>query len=109
MRPRRTHGLPRTASCYGDVLRLRRVPITSAAPTHALFGGGGVRLLPSTGKAPEFDRPWSVLDAGVQDAAEPDAGLAATGVAMLGEPPMVARTPAHELWIAVFRDPTATR
>jgi methylmalonyl-CoA/ethylmalonyl-CoA epimerase len=87
---------------YQDKLGLK---LLFKAPTGlAFFDCGGVRLMLGAAEKPEFDHPSSVLYFAVPDIQGAHARLKEGGVRFEDEPHMIARMPAHDLWMTFFRD-----
>jgi methylmalonyl-CoA/ethylmalonyl-CoA epimerase len=75
-----------------------------AQPGLAFFDCGGVRLMLDRAEKPEFDHPSSVLYFAVPDIQSAYGRLKENGVHFEDEPHMIAKMPAHDLWMAFFRD-----
>lgn len=93
----------RATAFYRDVVGL---PFLFAAPPGlAFFDGGGVRIMLSR---PEGDGasgpPGSILYYRVGDVAAAHERLTGGGAACVGEPHVVHRTDAMELWMGFYRD-----
>ena len=97
-----TKDVDRAASFYQDVLGLKL--LFKAPPGLAFFDCGGVRLMLSGAEKPEFDHPSSVLYFAVPDIQAAYGKLKESGVRCEDEPHMIARMPAHDLWMTFFRD-----
>jgi methylmalonyl-CoA/ethylmalonyl-CoA epimerase len=92
----------RAAAFYQDKLGLT---LLFKAPTGlAFFDCGGVRLMLDRAEKPEFDHRSSVLYFAVPDIHAAHARLKETGVQFEDEPHLVAKMPAHDLWMTFFRD-----
>ncbi len=94
--------LDRAVAFYRDALGMR--PLFQV-PKLAFFDCGGVRLMLSPPETPEFDHAASVIYYKVDDIRAAHAALRGRGVNFDGEPHVVARLPAHDLWMAFCRDP----
>lgn len=68
------------------------------------FDCGGVRLMLSPPESKEFDHPASVLYYTVADIQAAHQSLVSRGVAFIGEPHVIHRTPQYDLWMAFFKD-----
>jgi methylmalonyl-CoA/ethylmalonyl-CoA epimerase len=97
----RVHDLERAVQFYQESLGL---PHLFSAPNLAFFDAGGVRLMLGRAEKPEFDHPSSTLYFDVADIASAHAALVSRGVRFEGEPHVVARLGAQDLWMAFFRD-----
>ena len=62
------------------------------------------RLMLSPAEKPEFNHPASILYYQVDDILEAFETLRSRGVVFEGEPHIVAKMPAYDLWMAFFRD-----
>jgi len=94
--------LDRAVAFYRDALGMR--PLFQV-PKLAFFDCGGIRLMLSLPETPEFDHAASVIYYKVDDIRTAHAALRGRGVSFDGEPHVVARLPAHDLWMAFCRDP----
>lgn len=74
-------------------------------PDMVFFDCGGVRLYLQKANEPDAVAKASILYLLCEDIAVATAELKRRGVAFLGEPHMVSRQPAHDLWMAFFKDP----
>jgi methylmalonyl-CoA/ethylmalonyl-CoA epimerase len=92
----------RAAAFYQDKLGLKL--LFKAPPGLAFFDCGGVRLMLDRAEKPEFDHPSSVLYFAVPDIQASYGKLKDSGVQFEGEPHLIARMPAHDLWMTFFRD-----
>ena len=92
----------RAAAFYQDVLGLKL--LFKAPPGLAFFDCGGVRLMLDRAEKPEFDHPSSVLYFAVPDIHTAFGKLKESGVHFEDEPHMIAKMPAHDLWMTFFRD-----
>jgi methylmalonyl-CoA/ethylmalonyl-CoA epimerase len=96
-----THDVERATAFYRDVLGLR---FLFAAGQLAFFDCGGVRLMLDKAENPEFDHPSSILYFSVPDIQAAHRRLVDAGVAIVGEPNIIAKMPDHDLWMSFFRD-----
>src|SRR5271169_6290512 len=92
----------RAAAFYHDKLGLKL--LFKAPPGLAFFDCGGVRLMLSLAEKPEFDHPSSVLYFAVPDIQAAFGKMKESGVRFEDEPHLIARMPAHDLWMTFFRD-----
>jgi catechol 2,3-dioxygenase-like lactoylglutathione lyase family enzyme len=92
----------RAAAFYEDVLGLKL--LFKAPPGLAFFDCGGVRLMLDRAEKPEFDHPSSVLYFAVPDIQSAYVKLKDSGVRFEDEPHLIAKMPAHDLWMTFFRD-----
>lgn len=92
----------RAAAFYQDVLGLKL--LFKAPPGLAFFDCGGVRLMLDRAEKPEFDHLSSVLYFSVSDIQSACANLKEKGVHFEDEPHVIAKMPAHDLWMTFFRD-----
>jgi methylmalonyl-CoA/ethylmalonyl-CoA epimerase len=92
----------RAAAFYQGKLGLKL--LFKAPPGLAFFDCGGVRLMLSGAEKPEFDHPSSVLYFAVPDIQAAYGKMKEDGVQFEDEPHLIAKMPAHDLWIASFRD-----
>jgi methylmalonyl-CoA/ethylmalonyl-CoA epimerase len=92
----------RAAAFYQDVLGLKL--LFRAPGGLAFFDCGGVRLMLDRAEKPEFDHPSSILYFVVPDIRTAYGKLKEGGVRFEDEPHMIARMPAHDLWMTFFRD-----
>ena len=92
----------RATAFYLDKLGLKL--LFKAPPGLAFFDCGGVRLMLSRAEKPEFDHPSSVLYFSVPDIHAAYGKLKQSEVRFEDEPHMIARMPAHDLWMTFFRD-----
>ena len=97
-----TKDVERAAAFYQDKLGLKL--LFKAPPGLAFFDCGGVRLMLSRPEKPEFDHPNSVLYFAVPDIQAAYGKLKESGVRFEDEPHLIARMPAHDLWMTFFRD-----
>ena len=92
----------RAAAFYQDKLGLKL--LFKAPPGLAFFDCGGVRLMLARAEKPEFDHPSSVLYFAVPDIQAAYGKLKERGVHFEDEPHLIAKMPAHDLWMTFFRD-----
>lgn len=92
----------RAAAFYQDVLGLKL--LFKAPPGLAFFDCGGVRLMLDHAEKPEFNHPSSILYFSVPDIQSAYGKLKESGVRFEDEPHVIARMPAHDLWMTFFRD-----
>ena len=92
----------RAAGFYQEKLGLKL--LFKAPPGLAFFDCGGVRLMLDRAEKPEFDHPSSVLYFAVPDIQAAFGEMKGRGVRFEDEPHMIARLPAHDLWMTFFRD-----
>jgi methylmalonyl-CoA/ethylmalonyl-CoA epimerase len=92
----------RAGAFYQDVLGLKL--LFKAPPGLAFFDCGGVRLMLDRAEKPEFDHPSSILYFVVPDIQTAHSKLKQNGVRFEDEPHLVAKLPAHDLWMTFFRD-----
>jgi methylmalonyl-CoA/ethylmalonyl-CoA epimerase len=92
----------RAAAFYEDKLGLKL--LFKAPPGLAFFDCGGVRLMLNRAEKPELDHPSSILYFMVPDIQGACGRLKESGVQMEGEPHLIARMPAHDLWMGHFYD-----
>jgi methylmalonyl-CoA/ethylmalonyl-CoA epimerase len=97
-----TKDVERAAAFYQDKLGLKL--LFKAPPGLAFFECGGVRLMLSHAEKPEFDHPSSVLYFAVPDIQAVYGKLKESGVHFEDEPHLIAKMPAHDLWMTFFRD-----
>jgi catechol 2,3-dioxygenase-like lactoylglutathione lyase family enzyme len=95
------HDVERATAFYRDVLAL---PHLFRAGHLSFFDCGGVRLMLSPPEKPEFDHPASILYFQVGDIHSTFQRLKSANVKFEGEPHLVTRVPAHELWMTFFHD-----
>jgi methylmalonyl-CoA/ethylmalonyl-CoA epimerase len=95
------HDVDRATAFYRDVLAL---PHLFRAGQLSFFNCGGVRLMLGPPNKPEFDHPSSILYFQVGDIHAAFQRIKSAGVKFEDEPHLVARMPAHELWITFFHD-----
>jgi predicted enzyme related to lactoylglutathione lyase len=93
------HDVERATAFYRDVLGLR---FLFAEGQLAFFDCGGVRLMLDKPENPEFDHPSSILYFSVPDIQAAHRRLVEAGVAIVGEPNVVAKMPDHDLWMSFF-------
>ena len=75
-----------------------------APPSLSFFDCGGVRLMLQVPEKPEFDHPNSILYLSVPDIQATQSKLKQYEVGFEDEPHVIAKMPAHDLWITSFRD-----
>jgi len=92
----------RAAAFYKDVLGLKL--LFRAPGGLAFFDCGGVRLMLDRAEKPEFDHPSSILYFAVPDIQVAYGKLKESGVRFEDGPHLIARMPAHDLWMTFFRD-----
>jgi methylmalonyl-CoA/ethylmalonyl-CoA epimerase len=92
----------RAAAFYQEKLGLTL--LFKVPPGLAFFDCGGVRLMLGRAEKPEFDHPSSVLYFAVPDIQGAYGKLRDSGVRFEDEPHLIARMPAHDLWMTFFRD-----
>jgi methylmalonyl-CoA/ethylmalonyl-CoA epimerase len=95
------YDVERATAFYRDVLGLK---FLFAAGQLAFFDCGGVRLMLDKAENPEFVHPSSILYFSVPDIQAAHRRLADAGVAIVGEPQIIAKMPDHDLWMSFFRD-----
>src|SRR2546430_13849335 len=91
----------RAAEFYRDILGL---PFLFSAGGLTFFDCDGVRLMLTRPEKPEFDHPSSILYFAVPDIHAAHGKMKENGARFEDEPHLVARMPAHELWMTFFRD-----
>jgi len=96
------HDLSRAVVFYRDILGMR---FLFEVPKMAFFDCGGLRLMLGLPETPEFDHPASVIYYRVEDIDAAYRTLRERRVSFEGEPHLIAKLPAHDLWMAFFRDP----
>jgi len=95
------HDLARAVAFYRDTLGMKHL---FSAGTMAFFDCGGIRLMLAIPEKPEFDHPSSILYFKVDDIETAAETLSACGVSFEAKPHLVAKLPAHDLWLGFFRD-----
>jgi methylmalonyl-CoA/ethylmalonyl-CoA epimerase len=75
-----------------------------APPGLAFFDCGGVRLMLARAEKPELEHPSSVLYFAVPNIQAAYDKLKAGGVRFEDEPHLIAKMPAHDLWMTFFHD-----
>jgi len=95
------YDVERATAFYRDVLGLK---FLFAAGQLAFFDCGGVRLMLDKAEKPEFVHASSILYFSVADIQAAHRRLVEAGVAIVGEPQMIAKMPDHDLWMSFFRD-----
>ena len=93
--------LPAAIAFYRDILSL---PLMFETNGMAFFALGDVRLMMTAPEDPEFDHPASVLYLKVANIDATHAELVARGVLFDGEPHLIGKMGATEIWMAFFRD-----
>jgi methylmalonyl-CoA/ethylmalonyl-CoA epimerase len=96
------HDLDRAVTFYRDILGMQF--LFQAPPGMAFFNCGGIRLMLGVADRPEFDHPASTIYYKVADIQAMYETLESRGVHFVAKPHLVARLPAHDLWLAEFRD-----
>jgi methylmalonyl-CoA/ethylmalonyl-CoA epimerase len=92
----------RAAAFYENRLGLKL--LFKAPPGLAFFDCGGVRLMLQCAEKPEFDHPSSILYFAVPDIQGAYNKMKESGVGFEDEPHLIARMPAHDLWMTFFHD-----
>jgi methylmalonyl-CoA/ethylmalonyl-CoA epimerase len=92
----------RAAAFYQDALGLKL--LFKAPPGLAFFDCARVRLMLDRPEKPEFDHPSSILYFVVPDIQGAYTKLKASGIRFDDEPHLIAKLPAHDLWMTFFRD-----
>jgi len=92
----------RAATFYEDKLGLKL--LFKAPPGLAFFDCGGVRLMLGRAEKAELEHPSSVLYFAVSNIQSAYHKLKEGGVRFEDEPHLIARMPAHDLWMTFFRD-----
>lgn len=95
------HDTARATAFYRDKLGL---PLLFTTDSLAFFDCGGVRLMLSPPEKPEFDHPGSILYFNVSDITAAYSQMLAAGVHFEDKPHLIAKMPAHDLWMTFFRD-----
>ncbi|HEY6168007.1 MAG TPA: VOC family protein [Verrucomicrobiae bacterium] len=95
------HDLARAVAFYRGTLGL---PHLFSAENMAFFDCGGVRLMLALAEKPELDHPASIVYYRVEDIGAVHKMLVTRGVKFDLVPFRVAQMPAHDLWMAFFRD-----
>ena len=80
------------------------IPFLFQVPNMGFFDCGGVRLMLTAPEKPG-EQFSSILYFKVPDIHAAFGALTSRGAAFEAEPHLVARLPAHDLWMAFFRDP----
>ncbi len=86
---------------YRDVLGL---PFLFTTGKLSFFDCAGVRLMLTLPEKAEFDHPGSILYFTVADIRSAHQQMLGKKVRFEDEPHMIARMPAHDLWMCFFRD-----
>lgn len=92
----------RATAFYRDTLGLRH--LFSAPPKMSFFDLSGVRLLLGEPEPGQAGHGSALLYYQVADIKAAHASLTTAGVAVKGEPHLVAKLPDHELWLAFYED-----
>jgi len=92
----------RAAAFYEEKLGLKL--LFKAPPGLAFFDCGGVRLMLTGAEKPELDHPSSILYFAVPNIQAAYGKLKESAVHFEDEPHLIARMPAHDLWMTFFRD-----
>jgi methylmalonyl-CoA/ethylmalonyl-CoA epimerase len=92
----------RAAAFYENQLGLKL--LFKAPPGLAFFDCGGVRLMLARAEKPELEHPSSVLYFAVPNIQAAYDKLKAGGVRFEDEPHLIAKMPAHDLWMTFFHD-----
>jgi len=95
--------VPQATAFYRDVLGLKF--LFSAGPTMSFFAAGSVRLMLSTPQGAGEPGKNSILYFKTADIRATYTTILGRGATAVSEPHMVAKLPAHELWLAAVRDP----
>jgi methylmalonyl-CoA/ethylmalonyl-CoA epimerase len=95
------HDLERAVAFYRDRLGMK---LLFQVPRMAFFDCAGIRLMVALPEKPEYDHPASVIYYKVTDIAAAHAALVERGVVFEGAPHLIAKLPAHDLWMAFCRD-----
>jgi predicted enzyme related to lactoylglutathione lyase len=93
--------LERAVAFYREALEL---PLIFEIPGAAFFDCAGVRLMVGLAERPEFDHPGSVLYYRVDDLESAFARVVERGGVAEGEPHLVGRMGAMEVWMGFLRD-----
>lgn len=96
------HNLDRATGFYKDALGMNH--LFSVPPKMAFFDCDGLRLMLAIPERPDLDHPSSILYFKVEEIEETYKVLQERGVHFEGKPMLIARMPAHDLWMAEFRD-----
>ncbi|HKU13689.1 MAG TPA: VOC family protein [Steroidobacteraceae bacterium] len=94
--------LPRAVRFYRDVLGMRH--LFDAGPKLSFFDCGGVRLMLDVPEQAEFQHPPSILYYKVDDLGAVHRELLEKGVRFEDAPHVIAKLPAHDLWMTFARD-----
>lgn len=92
----------RATGFYEGVLGLKL--LFKAPPGLAFFECGGVRLMLERPSKAEFEHPSSILYFAVPNIQAAYGKLKEGGVRFEDEPHLIAKLPAHDLWMTFFRD-----
>ena len=96
------HDLDKAIAFYRDTLGMQF--LFQAPPSMAFFNCGGIRLMLGVADRSELDHPASVIYYKVADIQATYETLKSRGVDFVAKPHLVAKLPAHDLWLADFRD-----
>jgi methylmalonyl-CoA/ethylmalonyl-CoA epimerase len=91
----------RAIAFYRDVLGMK---LLFQVPNMGFFACDGIRLMLSGAEKPD-EHYGSVIYFKVSDIRQAHDTLSQRGASFEGDPHMIARMPAYELWMAFFRDP----
>jgi predicted enzyme related to lactoylglutathione lyase len=94
--------LARAVTFYRDTLGMTF--LFEAPPALAFFDCAGVRLMLDKPEQAEFAHSASIIYYKVQDITAAHAALQSAGVAFDSKPHVIAKLPAHDIWMAFFRD-----
>lgn len=92
----------RAVDFYQNVVGLKL--LFKAPPGLAFFDCGGVRLMLERASKPEFDHPSSILYFSVPDIQSAHRSMKEKNARFEDEPHLIAKLPAHDLWMTFFRD-----
>ena len=95
------HNLETAVPFYRDALGIK---FLFNAGQMAFLDCEGIRLMLALPEKPEFDHPSSIIYFKVTDIQKQFETLSSRGVRFLGEPHLVARMPAYDLWMGFFED-----
>jgi methylmalonyl-CoA/ethylmalonyl-CoA epimerase len=94
--------LKRAVAFYRDTLGMKF--LFEAPPQMAFFDAGGIRLLLGVPANPAEAHGASILYYKVDGIQSVFSALKERGVPVAEEPALVAKLPAHDLWLALLRD-----
>jgi len=97
----RANQVDRATDFYERALGMKKL---FSAPGMSFFDAGGVRLMVTVPDGPGLANASSVLYFAVDDIQAAHAALVARGVVFKKAPHVVAKLPAHDLWLAFFDD-----